>query len=237
MCRLLLSDDCYTHTETQRTIFLLLFSLSRISIRFSSRFDRGINQSIPRSFTVESIDRSSEKTMQRQSPPKHRHDGTSPLPLGMDWSPPPKKWFLPRLTNLVIVGDGRDSIWPHDPRTGWSYCVTIPSWIIRSKLGDSEGVAFYKVQVGIQSPEGITSVRGVLRRFSDFMKLLDQLKRTFPRKHLPPAPSKHVLRINSNKSLPEEKHDLAYLKLHFDGSLDIRCLLNASNARANEVEA
>nr|CAB3470965.1 unnamed protein product [Digitaria exilis] len=26
------------------------------------------------------------------SPPKHRHDGTSPLPLGMDWSPPPKRW-------------------------------------------------------------------------------------------------------------------------------------------------
>ncbi|KAK9098688.1 hypothetical protein Syun_025733 [Stephania yunnanensis] len=191
MCRLLLSDDCHTYTETQRTIFLLLFSLSRIS-----------NQSIPRSFTVESIDRSSEKTMQRQSPPKHRHDGTSPLPLGMDWSPPPKKW------------DGRDSIWPHDPRAGWSYCVTIPSWIIRSKLGDSEGVAFYKVQVGIQSPEGITSVRGVLRRFSDFMKLLDQLKRTFPRKHLPPAPSKHVLRINSNKSLPEETWKGMFLCRH-----------------------
>ncbi|KAK9130639.1 hypothetical protein Sjap_011126 [Stephania japonica] len=32
--------------------------------------------------------------MQRQSPPKHRHDGTSPLPLGMDWSPPPKKWLM-----------------------------------------------------------------------------------------------------------------------------------------------
>ncbi|KAF3600610.1 hypothetical protein F2Q69_00033032 [Brassica cretica] len=30
--------------------------------------------------------------MQRRSPPKHRHDGTSPLPLGMDWSPPPRKW-------------------------------------------------------------------------------------------------------------------------------------------------
>ncbi|KAE8687677.1 Adenine phosphoribosyltransferase 5 isoform 1 [Hibiscus syriacus] len=27
--------------------------------------------------------------IQRRSPPKHRHDGTSPLPLGMDWSPPP----------------------------------------------------------------------------------------------------------------------------------------------------
>lgn len=27
-----------------------------------------------------------------KSPPKHRHDGASPLPLGMDWSPPPRKW-------------------------------------------------------------------------------------------------------------------------------------------------
>lgn len=29
-----------------------------------------------------------------RSPPKYRHDGTSPLPLGMDWSPPPRKWVL-----------------------------------------------------------------------------------------------------------------------------------------------
>lgn len=28
------------------------------------------------------------------SPPKHRHDGTSPLPLGMDWSPPPRNWVI-----------------------------------------------------------------------------------------------------------------------------------------------
>jgi len=32
--------------------------------------------------------------MQRRSPPKHRHDGTSPLPLGMDWSPAPRKWVI-----------------------------------------------------------------------------------------------------------------------------------------------
>ncbi|CAI0444260.1 unnamed protein product [Linum tenue] len=32
--------------------------------------------------------------MQRRSPPKHRHDGTSPLPLGMDWSPPPRKLVM-----------------------------------------------------------------------------------------------------------------------------------------------
>ncbi|KAF9615212.1 hypothetical protein IFM89_022474 [Coptis chinensis] len=134
--------------------------------------------------------------MQKQkSQPKHRHDGNSPLPLGMDWSPPPKKW------------DGRDTIWPHDPRSGWSYCVTIPSWIIFPKSRDAEGVVgqFYRVQVGVQSPEGISTARGVLRRFSDFMKLIAALKRIFPKKNLPPAPSKHILRINSNRSLPEER--------------------------------
>lgn len=30
---------------------------------------------------------------------------------------------------------------------------------------------FYRVQVGVQSPEGITTTRGVLRRFNDFLKL------------------------------------------------------------------
>ncbi|KAB1201309.1 hypothetical protein CJ030_MR0G004317 [Morella rubra] len=34
------------------------------------------------------------KRLMPSSPPKHRHDGTSPLPLGMDWSPPPRKWVL-----------------------------------------------------------------------------------------------------------------------------------------------
>lgn len=27
-----------------------------------------------------------------QVDPTFRHDGTSPLPLGMEWSPPPQKW-------------------------------------------------------------------------------------------------------------------------------------------------
>jgi hypothetical protein len=34
------------------------------------------------------------RAMANRSPPKHRHDGKSPLPLGMDWSPPPRKWVL-----------------------------------------------------------------------------------------------------------------------------------------------
>ncbi|KAJ6957144.1 hypothetical protein D5086_031532 [Populus alba] len=135
--------------------------------------------------------------MQRvRSPPKHRHDGTSPLPLGMDWSPPPRKW------------SGRETIWPHDPRTGWSYCVTIPSWVVVPKSRDSDPVVFYRVQVGLQSPEGVTTMRGVLRRFNDFMKLFTDLKKAFPRKNLPPAPPKGLLRMKSRALLEERRYSL-----------------------------
>jgi hypothetical protein len=44
----------------------------------------------------------SDRRMQSRSPPKHRHDGTSPLPLGMDWSPPPKKWVYSLLSFYVL---------------------------------------------------------------------------------------------------------------------------------------
>ncbi|XP_010447433.1 PREDICTED: uncharacterized protein LOC104730058 isoform X1 [Camelina sativa] len=134
--------------------------------------------------------------MQRRSPPKHRHDGTSPLPLGMDWSPPPRKW------------SGRDTVWPHDPRTGWSYCVTIPSWIVLPKSRNSDPVVFYRVQVSLQSPEGVTTMRGVLRRFNDFLKLLSDLKRTFPRKSFPSAPPKGLLRMKSRAVLEERRCSL-----------------------------
>ncbi|GMI93911.1 hypothetical protein like AT3G15920 [Hibiscus trionum] len=127
-----------------------------------------------------------------KSPPKHRHDRTSPLPLGMDWSLPPRRW------------DGRDTVWPHDPRTGWSYCVTIPSWILLPTSRGSDSVVFYRVQVGIQSPEGITTTRGILRRFSDFLKLLSELNKIFPNKKLPPAPPKRILRVK-NRTLLEER--------------------------------
>ncbi|KAL5223713.1 hypothetical protein ABZP36_010352 [Zizania latifolia] len=136
------------------------------------------------------------------SPPKHRHDGTSPLPLGMDWSPPPKRW------------EGRNTIWPHNPQTGWSYCVMIPSWIAQtpeaSVTADNflKSVVFYRIHVGIQSPEGVSSSHGVLRRFSDFLKLSSDLKHAFPRKDIPSAPPKHAfLRINSSRLLLEERRN------------------------------
>ncbi|EPS67002.1 hypothetical protein M569_07772, partial [Genlisea aurea] len=134
--------------------------------------------------------------MQRRSPPKHRHDGTSPLPMGMDWSHPPRVWA------------GRETIWPHDPRTGWSYCVTIPSWILLAKSKDSDPVVFYRLLVGIQSPEGITTSRIVLRRFNDFVKLHAALKRAFPKKNIPSTPPKGLLRIKSRALLEERRSSL-----------------------------
>ncbi|KAL6502088.1 hypothetical protein OROGR_027221 [Orobanche gracilis] len=151
--------------------------------------------------------------MQRPSPPKHRHDGTSPLPLGMDWSPPPRNWA------------GRETVWPHDPRTGWSYCITLPSWIVLAKTRDSDPIVvlyqiryfpefdifkgqFYRVQVGLQSPQGITTTRTVLRRFNDFLKLHAALKRTFHGKNIPPTPPKGLLRMKTRAMLEARRSSL-----------------------------
>ncbi|KAK9066294.1 hypothetical protein SSX86_013615 [Deinandra increscens subsp. villosa] len=124
-------------------------------------------------------------------PPEHRHDGTSPLPLGMDWSLPPRIW------------EGRNTVWPHDSHKKWSYCVTVPSWTILPSATGSDTV-FYKVQVGIQSPDGITSTRDVLRRFNEFLKLYSELKKEFPKKNLPPTPPKRLTKMRS-KTLLEER--------------------------------
>ncbi|XP_024970077.1 PX domain-containing protein EREX-like isoform X1 [Cynara cardunculus var. scolymus] len=126
------------------------------------------------------------------SPPKHRHDGTSPLPLGMDWSLPPRIW------------EGRNSVWPHDSRRGWSYCVTVPSWTIVSSAGGSDTV-FFRVQVGILSPEGTTTTRGVLRRFNDFLTLHSELRKEFPKKNLPPAPPRRLMKMRSSTLLEERR--------------------------------
>uniref|UniRef100_A0A7N0R8E4 PX domain-containing protein n=1 Tax=Kalanchoe fedtschenkoi TaxID=63787 RepID=A0A7N0R8E4_KALFE len=134
--------------------------------------------------------------MMRSSPPRHRHDGTSPLPLGMDWSPPPRKW------------NEKDTVWPHDPRTGWSYCVTIPSWSLLPTSRNADPVVFYRVQIGVQSPEGHTTLWGVLRRFNDFLKLYTHLKNAFPKKNLPPAPPKGLMRLKTRALLDERRLSL-----------------------------
>ncbi|XP_021888428.1 PX domain-containing protein EREX, partial [Carica papaya] len=64
---------------------------------------------------------------------------------------------------------------------------------------------FYRVRVGIQSPEGITTTRCTLRRYSDFLKLLSELKKEFPKKALPVAPAKRILRIKSKRLLEERR--------------------------------
>ncbi|CAH2053589.1 unnamed protein product [Thlaspi arvense] len=132
-----------------------------------------------------------EADTDRRESPEHRHDGKSPLPLGMDWSAPPRQW------------EGRSTVWPHDPRTGWSYCVTVPSWVDLPKSSASDPAVFYRVQVAIQSPEGITSARLILRRFNDFLELYSSIKKEFVKKRLPQAPPKNRLRVK-NQTLLEE---------------------------------
>ncbi|KAL9323199.1 hypothetical protein ACSQ67_011252 [Phaseolus vulgaris] len=123
----------------------------------------------------------------------HHHDGTSPLPLGMDWSPPPRVWA------------GRNTVWPRHPPTGWSFCVTLPSWVTVPQSPPSDPVVFFRVQVGVQSPAAITTTRLVLRRFSDFVSLFSELKTEFPMKNLPPPPPKKMLRIKSHALLEERR--------------------------------
>ncbi|GAA0143181.1 hypothetical protein LIER_03924 [Lithospermum erythrorhizon] len=152
-----------------------------------------------------------------QGPPKHRHDGDSPLPLGMDWSPPPKLWA------------GRDTIWPHDHRSGWSYCVTIPSWVVLPKSKDSDPIVFYRVLVGIQSPEGVTTTRPILRRFNDFLKLFAAIKKAFPKKGLPPAPPKGLMRLKTRTLLEERRRSLEDWMGKLLSDIDIsRCVAVAS---------
>ncbi|KAL1346935.1 PX domain-containing protein EREL1 isoform X2 [Arachis hypogaea] len=122
--------------------------------------------------------------MQRRSPPKHRHDGTSPLPLGMDWSPAPRKW------------NGRDTVWPHNHRTGWSYCVTIPSWVFIPKSKNSDPIV---------------------------------VKKEFPRKNIPPAPPKGLMRLKSRALLEERKSSLEEWITKLLSDIDIsRCAAVAS---------
>ncbi|CAK9201804.1 unnamed protein product [Sphagnum troendelagicum] len=140
--------------------------------------------------------------MSGRSPPRHRHDGTSPLPLGMDASPAPSQW------------NGMHTKWPHDSCTGWSYCMFIPSWVVLPEAKAADGsfvnpIVFFRVQVGIQSPDGISALRGILRRFSDFLKLFTALKQSFPKKKLPAPPAKHsLMRMNSSTLLLERRYAL-----------------------------
>ncbi|KAI7731377.1 hypothetical protein M8C21_011488 [Ambrosia artemisiifolia] len=169
-------------------------------------YDYGFSDpSIARSFYTNPIDFDDDLYFRRRPPPitirqtpptiEQRHDGTSPLPLGMDWSLPPRVW------------EGRNTVWPHDSRKKWCYCVTVPSWTTVKSASGSDTV-YFKVQVGIQSPEGITSTREVQRRFNEFLKLYSELKKEFPKKNLPTAPPKRLTKLTSDTLLEERRSAL-----------------------------
>ncbi|XP_004486652.1 PX domain-containing protein EREX isoform X2 [Cicer arietinum] len=61
------------------------------------------------------------------------------------------------------------------------------------------------VQVGVRSPQAITTTRIILRRFNDFLNLFSQLKKEFPMKNLPLPPPKKILRIKSEALLEERR--------------------------------
>ncbi|XP_040987670.1 3-ketoacyl-CoA synthase 10-like [Juglans microcarpa x Juglans regia] len=48
-----------------------------------------------------------------------------------------------------MLQDGCDTVWPLDFHIGWSYYISIPSWIFLSKLRGSDAVVFYRIQVDI----------------------------------------------------------------------------------------
>ena len=50
---------------------------------------------------------------------------------------------------MLFMQSGRDTVWPHDYHTGWSYCVIIPSWVVLPKSRDSDPVVVLKL---IDSP-------------------------------------------------------------------------------------
>lgn len=138
-----------------------------------------------------------------------RHDGTSPLPLGMEWSPPPQKW------------EGHHTVWPHEPHTGWRYCVTVPSWTTLANSRGSGPVVYYRVQVGIQTPEAITTTRGILRRFSDFLKLFSELQNLFPKKTLPPPPRRRLMGAQSRSLIEERRNSLEVWMDKLLSSIDV----------------
>lgn len=55
-------------------------------------------------------------------------------------------YFCLGLYVICALQAGRESVWHHDPRTGWSYCITVPSWIVLAKSRDSDPtVVFYLI--------------------------------------------------------------------------------------------
>ncbi|GAB4854594.1 hypothetical protein Ancab_023176 [Ancistrocladus abbreviatus] len=94
---------------------------------------------------------------------------------------------------------------------------------------------FYRVQVGIQSPDAVTTIRGVLRRFNDFLKLFSDLKKAFPKKSIPSAPPKGLLRMRSRALLEERRSSLEEWMTKLLSDIDIS--RSAAVASFLELEA
>lgn len=66
-------------------------TLLDFNINFSDPVFDSLTRPSQRS-SPDSISVDGNSPVSNPSPPRYRHDGSSPLPLGMDWSPPPRKW-------------------------------------------------------------------------------------------------------------------------------------------------
>ncbi|XP_041000095.1 PX domain-containing protein EREX-like isoform X2 [Juglans microcarpa x Juglans regia] len=86
--------------------------------------------------------------------------------------------------------------------------VTASQFLLGFSFPNQEAQILWWVQVGLQSPEGITTIRGILRRFNDFLKLFSEVRQVFPKKNLPPAPPKGILKIKSQTLLEERRYSL-----------------------------
>ncbi|KAK7320681.1 hypothetical protein VNO77_30379 [Canavalia gladiata] len=88
---------------------------------------------------------------------------------------------------------------------------------------------FYRVQVGVQSPEGIATLHGVLRRFNNFLKLHAKLKKEFLGKIIPAAPMKGLFPLKSRALLEERRCVLEELITKLLSDIEIsRCASVAS---------
>ena len=73
-------------------IFAHDLTLLDFNFNFSDPVFESLNRPSLISASSDSISAARNPPGSNSSPPKYRHDGSSPLPLGMDWSPPPRKW-------------------------------------------------------------------------------------------------------------------------------------------------
>jgi hypothetical protein len=46
--------------------------------------------------------------------------------------------------HIDYMQEGRNTVWPHNPQTGWSYCVIIPSWIVQTPEAGVTADSFLK---------------------------------------------------------------------------------------------